>query len=447
MKSKARYSLIVTGIIVFIVLSPFVYLLIRGVKYDFKNHRFISTGIFSASSEPKNADIFLDGKKYGTTNTNIRFITPGDYNIEIKKDKYFTWSKRLNIREQFVTTANLNLTALTLFLSEPNKILLAKDVTNLFAGDQRLIYLQNNKIITADISNPLKTYQIQLPDSTSNFEITASSDENYFLFQNPQYTELLDARANKLIDLTDLITKQAAYTSTSNFQASDTQLMFSDSDELFQLQSGSVYKIDLQNLTKKVIIDNVLAFYPTGQNIYYIAVDAPTGQPIHYTLNHAEAPQYQPSVLLSDLPPFHTAELYLSDRNQLFILGDGSIYSLDNGLHKLTDYVKSASIDNESKKLLYSTSNEINSYDLANGSVSLITRSSSEIKNPIAVFKLGWIFLQSNGQLSALELDNRDHQNNYSFARISDNAKFYVDKKAKNIYLLNNGELDQLVIR
>lgn len=446
MKSKARYSLIAAGIVAFIVLSPFVYLFVRGDKYDFKNHRFVGTGTLSASTDPKGAHIFLDGKEAGTTNTSVRFITPGDYNLELKKDGYLTWSKRINIREQFVTWANLNLTAITLFFSEPKKTVIADNVSNLFAGENRLIYLQKNKILIADTDSPANPQTINLPDAYANFEIIPSKDENYFLLKNLQFTTVLDARAGTLSDITDLLKKQAAFSSTSTFQASQEDLKFSDSDELYQLQAGSVYNIDWRNQNKNVILDNVLAFYPIGQNIYYISTNIQQGK-TNSSLLRAEKPNYQPTELINNLPFFHAAELFLTDRKQLFILGDDSLYSLDDGVKKISDYTTAISIDNDNKKILFSSNNEINSYDLSDGSTSLITRSSRAIQNPISVFKLGWVFMQSDGRLQAIEIDNRDHQNNYTFANISDSAKYFVDQKAKNIFLLNNGELSQLVIR
>ncbi|MDB4940015.1 MAG: Serine/threonine protein kinase [Candidatus Doudnabacteria bacterium] len=426
MKSRTRYGLIVTGIVAFIVLSPFIYLFVRGEKYDFKNHRFITTGTLSVATQPKGAHIYLNGVDTATSSTNIRFITPGDYNVQLKKDQYFDWSKRLNIRGQYVTYANTIVSGITLFFSTPKKTNLASNIINFFAGTEKLLYLTKDKAFIADVGSPEKTDQINLPTSLDKLDIISSPDENYFLLRSAStpFYGVIDVRAKTLIDITSLTTSE--------------QILFSNNNELFQIQSGTVYKIDWRLQQKNVILKNILTFYPTAQNIYYIS-----GQ----TLAVAQAPNYNPVVLLTNLPTFQTASLYLSDRNQLFIVGDGSLYSLDQGLRRISDYVNSVKFDNKNEKLVYSTNNEIDIYDLLNNSNYLVTRSSASIQNPIAVVDLGWVFMQSDNRLQSIEIDNRDHQNNYTFANISDTSKYFVDNVAKYLFLLSNGELSRMQIR
>jgi hypothetical protein len=437
MKSKARYSLIAAGIVAFIIFTPFMYLFVRGKKYDFKNHRFVVTGTLAVNTDPKKVNIFLNGNLEGTSNTNIRLLTPSDYNIELKKDGYLSWVKRLNIREQYVTYVNLNLPQITMFFSKPQKTAISNGVTNFFAGKKRLLYLTNNQIFIADIDSPLETKTINLPTGESNLEITASQDEDYFLLKNSTFSGIVDANNKTLNNISDLVGPNIV----------NDGVILSDNNQVFQLQSGMVFKIDWKNHTKSPIpnLSKVLAIYPTGDNIYYIGSDnLNLGRE---NLYQAQLPNYNPLLLITGLPTFNSAQIYLSKRNQLFILGDGSLYSLDDGVKKINDYVNFVQIDNDNKKMLYATPNEINIYDLTNSSDYLVTRSSASIKNPIALSKLGWVFFQSDNRLQNIEIDNRSNQNNYTFSSLADNSKYFVDLEAKNLFLLNSGKLTQTIIR
>jgi hypothetical protein len=446
MKSTTRYSIIATGIVAFILLSPFIYMFIRGQKYDFKNHRVIQTGILSVRTDPKGAKVFLNGEERAKTNTNIRFLNPGDYNVEIKKDGYFTWSKRINIREQYVSWVHLNLPAVTLFYSQPKETSIADNVINFSAGNKRILYLQRNMLLLADIDSPTKTQQLALPREFDNLEITASPNESFYLLQNKDFIGVFDASENKLTDITELVNKQAAFSPTSIFQASQDKLAFSGLNDLFQLKEGTLYKINWREQKKDPVLDKVIAFHANTLGIYYITAET-TGLGIQRNLMHAQYPNYQSFPLVENLPSFRTAELYLTNGNQLFILGDGTLYSVGEKLNRFADNVENVKAMDEDNHLLLTTGNEVSVYDPESASTTLVTRSSQGITNPTPVPYIGWVFFQNDNRLQAIETDTRDHQNNYTFATASNNAKNFVDDRAKNIVLLENGKLKQLKIR
>ncbi len=445
MTSRSRYTLIATGIVAFIILTPFFYIFVRGLKYDSTNQRFVKTGTLSVKTNPTGAVVYLNGKEEAKTNTNIRFLVPGDYDVQITKEDYFAWSKRLNIREQYVTWANIDLPEITLFLAEPVKHVLAKDVSNFFAGKNRIIALKTEQLLVAEISSEEFT-TITLPKEFLGSEITSSKDEDYFLISNSDFTGIFDAKTNLFSDITNLVAQQAAYTSTNQFQASENILKLSNDNKLYQLKDGTVYKIDWRDNKKEILIDSVLAFQPHAAGIYYISI-VQDEKGIQRHLMRAQNSGDQPTKLIENLPSFRTADLALSDKNQLFILGDGSLYDLSNNINKIADYVQKISIDNENEKMLYATQNEINIYDLNTTAKHLITRSSQPIKNPIALHELGWVFFDSDNRLQNIEMDNRDHQNNYTFAPTSENSKFFLQNKAKELYLLNQGDLIKMKLR
>lgn len=94
------------------VIGYFVALVARGYQFDTVTYKFLANGILVAKSDPDGASIFIDGSLKGATNTNLK-LAPKQYDVEIKKDGYVTWKKKLTIKKEEVTqiTAQLFKTA------------------------------------------------------------------------------------------------------------------------------------------------------------------------------------------------------------------------------------------------------------------------------------------------------------------------------------------------
>lgn len=90
----------------------FVALIARGYQFDTVTYKFLANGILVVKSDPDGASIYIDGNLKGATNTNLK-LAPKSYDVEIKKDGYITWKKRLTIKKEEVTqvTAHLFKTA------------------------------------------------------------------------------------------------------------------------------------------------------------------------------------------------------------------------------------------------------------------------------------------------------------------------------------------------
>ncbi len=70
--------------------------------------QFAPNGILVIKSEPDGASVFINGDLKTATNATIS-LSPGTYDVEIKKDGFFTWSKRMVIEKEIVTNANVSL--------------------------------------------------------------------------------------------------------------------------------------------------------------------------------------------------------------------------------------------------------------------------------------------------------------------------------------------------
>lgn len=105
---KTRLLILLTTVFFVSVVGYFVALVARGYDFDIENLSFKENGILVAKSDPDGASIYIDSKLAGATNSNIK-LAPGNYNVEIKKDGYTTWSKSLTIKKEEVTQVTAQL--------------------------------------------------------------------------------------------------------------------------------------------------------------------------------------------------------------------------------------------------------------------------------------------------------------------------------------------------
>ena len=78
MSIRSRFALIVSGIIIFGIFAPVILFFARGFRYDFANHEIIRTGLLVVKSEPRGAQVFLNGRELGKILTSI---LPTDANV------------------------------------------------------------------------------------------------------------------------------------------------------------------------------------------------------------------------------------------------------------------------------------------------------------------------------------------------------------------------------
>ena len=97
MKAFSRVIILFFFLIVLITVIGYA----RGYRLDLEERSVKSTGIISATSNPKAAKIYVDGELKGVTDTNLT-LAPGNYLVEIKKDGYTSWNKKINLKGELV---------------------------------------------------------------------------------------------------------------------------------------------------------------------------------------------------------------------------------------------------------------------------------------------------------------------------------------------------------
>lgn len=106
--TKIRVLLFFLTLAVVGIASLFVSYYARGYRLNLKTLRFQPNGILVIKSEPDGASVIINGELRTATNATLS-LSPGNYDIEVKKDGFFSWSKRLTIEKEVVTQAGISL--------------------------------------------------------------------------------------------------------------------------------------------------------------------------------------------------------------------------------------------------------------------------------------------------------------------------------------------------
>ena len=137
MTLKFRRCLYISFFLLFFILAPIVIFYAQGYRFDLGRNRMVKTGGLSVDSTPRNAQVYLNGsytepnwlekrflvfktffgmrKMGGNTPAIFQNLVPDIYQIDVEKDGYYTWSKKVDVYSEQVTF----LEDIYLFLKNP----------------------------------------------------------------------------------------------------------------------------------------------------------------------------------------------------------------------------------------------------------------------------------------------------------------------------------------
>ena len=112
--TKIRLILLSLSILVVGSIGIFVSFYARGYRFNMTKLKFEPNGILVVKSDPTGSQILINGELETTSDANIS-LSPGTYDVSVKKDGYISWNKRLVIEKEVVTEV-----AVSLFKSVPS---------------------------------------------------------------------------------------------------------------------------------------------------------------------------------------------------------------------------------------------------------------------------------------------------------------------------------------
>ncbi|MBI3232271.1 MAG: PEGA domain-containing protein [Candidatus Doudnabacteria bacterium] len=436
MDKRIRYSIIAAGFVFFLAAAPLIVLFVRGLKFDFKEKKFIQTGILSLKTDPLEAEIYLDGKLARTASGDIRFLEAKTYQASVRKPGYFDWNKNLLVEPNKVTWANPENNKIHLFLKNQEPVVALAGVKDFTAWPGGALGLLENEILLFNswsLSNPKK---IKTKQEFSKILVFPGA-EKFLFYKNIPASEnaslaLFDSRSGKLFDL------KALFGSREQLPI----FYVTESGRLVALTQASLYAINLENSTLELLVPKVESAQIMGEVIYYLA-QAKNG----YELNSLDLHSGIKQVLASDFPVFKQAEILIDSRKRIFILADGSIYTISTqGLVRESENLNGWDFEQTQNTLIFTASGELRYFD-EQANNRLITRLSESITLPKIAKSIGYAFFNKKNTLTALELDQTETQNSYPIFTGDNIENYFIDQNAKTLLVLDSGNIKRIRLR
>lgn len=232
------------------------------------------TGILVTNSDPRGAQVFIDGHLTTATDTTLN-LTPGEYTVKIVKDGYFPWEKKVRIQEKVVTEADARLFPITLKLEGISNTGVLRPVLDpqrakiaFLVGSQT--YRKNGVYVYDMNTNPVLTLQgtaRQIVDNTfdvfSNATLSWSPDS-----QQIMATIAATSSRNE--------TSYALDATTFNDTPNDVTAVLNTTKDAWEKLSGQKEKARMESLKKEaraLIQDNfsIVSWSPDDTKILYLA--------------------------------------------------------------------------------------------------------------------------------------------------------------------------------
>ncbi len=89
-------------------LFVFIVLYAKGYRLNLTSKKLEPTGIIAVSAFPKASSVYVNGELVGATDINLT-LQPGEWLVEVKKEGYTSWQKRVNLKEGVVVSLSARL--------------------------------------------------------------------------------------------------------------------------------------------------------------------------------------------------------------------------------------------------------------------------------------------------------------------------------------------------
>ncbi|MBU0612627.1 PEGA domain-containing protein [Patescibacteria group bacterium] len=439
MKKKYRRIYAFTLVLVFIVVAPLLVLYATGYRYDFDDHKVIKTGVLSVDSDPRNAQITINGGKFGSkTPTVIKNLFPGDYSVIIEKEDYFTWEKTLQVFPNRSTSTE----RVSLLKSSSPTLVVEERVSNIVfsPNDSYLAYTIVNEKKTNDLiikqQGTLRTiHSIEGIDVKT--KLAFSSNANYVYLINPETNYItriisVDGQYDIILDLIS-----PSYIPIKRITES------SKANVLYAISESGIKQINVEEKTFKRFVDGIIQdVVEIGQSIYYIEVQENVSVLMKADLNDLDNSHklltlsHNSECLLSYITQNYLT-LHDIQNNELSLIGIQDQFSLK--LNKLNLNVSRFVWSPDENNLLLYNDFEIWLFNPEQDQQELLIRSSKQIKYADWSPDGRWMIYSHEGFIKAIELDGREKRNIVNLAQ-TDIIPFAVNKNNKVLFFHDSSQ-------
>lgn len=192
--TKIRVLLFFLGIVVVGLLGYIAVLYARGFRFDVATLKLQSKGILVIKTDPTGAQVFVNKDLIGASDSNFS-LSPATYDVEIRKNGFMNWYKRLTIEKETVTEVRVDI-----FKSTPSFTPITQDgVTQpvssdnfsqiAYTGEGGLWILENINLPIGFAKDPRKITDGDLTNASWQF----SPNGRDLLLETPGGSFLLEA--------------------------------------------------------------------------------------------------------------------------------------------------------------------------------------------------------------------------------------------------------------
>ncbi len=266
----------ILAVIIFIILSIWVILFATGYKIDWDTNTLKKTGFILIETYPREASVKVAGKTQRLTPVTIRRLLPGDYLVEINKDKYRSWQANIPVKSGLVTEKRnvlltfTDLSAEILKSNQINNIAISPDNNKIAITANREISLYNIKNKTEVlISDP--SLIIQRLTSSNKHDI-ANGIINKIEFGPDNKTLFLEIQGSYNRYYLTLSSDQGKLT-LLNKGTNLTKWQWQNNDTLLFLQKNNLYKQTINSIQAELLIKNIVDYILFNDSIYAVTKD------------------------------------------------------------------------------------------------------------------------------------------------------------------------------
>ncbi len=446
MNKTVRKLYLIFVVIVFFVSLFVVVFLAMGYTYNFSKKAIEKRSVLYVKSYPRGSEVYLNNVLYKQrTPAQINFVKPDLYDIEVKKDKYQSWKKKILIKAND-----------TVFIE--NVSLFFSDIKNTIfkQGDFSLLSYSPDKSKFLAIDNKSKNLFIFSIDQESYSELNNSVQNVIFsLWANDSSSVLLQTKTQNLVAYSDYASSPMLDIGKYvKFEVKDFFWDKFDANILYVLDSvNNAYRFELSTKKlQKLSIGGVVSLKPEGDKVYYISrFKDETGNTImvlnYISLKNEKIETVYSFDSLGDMEFIEVNKDYfciLNKNNKRLYVIDPNI---SNYLIKSFDNVNGANWDVYNRILLVYGDFEISIYDIITNEFALINRFSGKIKNVFWHKNNNHIFYTMDDKLFVVEIDYRDQKNVFELKNIFSSDAYFANKKGDTLYNITSNGIEKNVIQ
>ncbi|MBU2035882.1 MAG: PEGA domain-containing protein [Patescibacteria group bacterium] len=267
--TKIRLIFLFLTIIIVGSIGTFASFYAKGYRFNITKFKFEPNGILVVKSDPTGSEIYVNGDLETTSDANIS-LTPGTYDVTLKKEGFINWNKRLVIEKEIVTEISVSLfksvpSLSPVTLSGSINPVASSDYTKIVyfvpplenqATDKTGLWIVENVNLPIGFSkDPRKITDGNLINSTWKF----SPDGNEVLLETTQGIFLLNA--GSFTSQSQRVNIASKYQVTKNDWKKETNKKIESNLKSFPDELEKIFLEDTQ----------VIEFSPDGKKMLYIA--------------------------------------------------------------------------------------------------------------------------------------------------------------------------------